>query len=197
MIVMIGLSMARIDVEGMTCAVCVSHVEKAILSVQGVTNAAVNLAFESAEYQGDADVKDVIEAINSSGYKAMLPVEFSERLEKMQKDVSSSLAISTPALIIALGIMFYVMSGGNEYLHIVAFFFVFLLNGWKTLLKGVNSLYQGLNMYSLVFIAFLSALVWSLIYPDDSMWEATYISALAMSSLKSSKLLSFLSSSIR
>ena len=172
---MIGLSMARIDVEGMTCAVCVSHVEKAILSVEGVTNAAVNLAFESAEYQGDADVKDVIEAINSSGYKAMLPVEFSERLEKMQKDVSSSLAVSTPALIIALGIMFYVMSGGNEYLHIVAFFFVFLLNGWKTLLKGVKSLYQGLNMYSLVFIAFLSALVWSLIYPDDSMWEATYI----------------------
>ena len=58
--------MTRIDVDGMTCAVCVNHVEKAILSVNGVENVAVNLAFASAEFQGDAKIDEVIAAVNSS-----------------------------------------------------------------------------------------------------------------------------------
>ena len=82
----------RIDVDGMTCAVCVSHVEKAILSVSGVENAAVNLAFASAEYQGSAKIEDVIAAVNSSGYDATVPVDFNERLNKIKNEVKSSLS---------------------------------------------------------------------------------------------------------
>ena len=36
--------MATIDVNGMTCAVCVSGVESAILELDGINSVAVNLA---------------------------------------------------------------------------------------------------------------------------------------------------------
>ena len=36
------------DVEGMTCASCVARVEKALLKVDGIQSAAVNLATEKA-----------------------------------------------------------------------------------------------------------------------------------------------------
>ncbi len=167
--------MTRIDVDGMTCAVCVSHVEKAILSVSGVENAAVNLAFASAEYQGSAKIEDVIAAVNSSGYDATVPVDFNERLNKMKNEVKASLSKSVPGLIIALSIMIYVMTGGPENFHLLAFGLVFILDGWKVILKGVKSLKNGLNMYSLVLLAFISSMAWSILNPDDAMWEATYI----------------------
>ena len=167
--------MTRIDVDGMTCAVCVNHVEKAILSVNGVENVAVNLAFASAEFQGDAKIDEVIAAVNSSGYNATIPVDFNERLEKMKSEVKTSLNRSIPGLIIALGIMAYVMIGGAENLHLLAFALVFILDGWKVILKGIKSLKNGLNMYSLVLLAFISAMSWSILNPEDAMWEATYI----------------------
>ena len=42
-------------------------------------------------------------------------------------------------------------------------------------IKGFRSLVNGLNMYTLVLLAFLSALTWSLLYLDEPMWEATFI----------------------
>ncbi|MGB2121180.1 MAG: heavy-metal-associated domain-containing protein, partial [Candidatus Poseidoniaceae archaeon] len=42
--------MASIDVDGMTCAVCVSRVESVILELDGISNVAVNLARGSANF---------------------------------------------------------------------------------------------------------------------------------------------------
>ena len=168
-------SVPRIDVDGMTCAVCVSHVEKAILSVPEVESAAVNLALSSAEFNGKASTEDVVNAINKSGYVASIPVEFTEKLEKMKKEANLSIYKSTPSLIIALIIMFFVMSGGEEKFHLVAFLCVISLDGWKVIAKGIHSLRYGVNMYTLIFLAFISGLSWSLYEPNDAMWEATYI----------------------
>ena len=173
--VLARMSVPRIDVDGMTCAVCVSHVEKAILSVPEVESAAVNLALSSAEFNGKASIDDVVNAINKSGYVASIPVEFTEKLEKMKKEANLSIYKSTPSLIIALIIMFYVMSGGEEKFHLVAFLCVISLDGWKVLAKGIHSLRYGVNMYTLIFLAFISGLSWSLYEPNDAMWEATYI----------------------
>ncbi|MGO1297220.1 MAG: heavy metal translocating P-type ATPase [Vibrio sp.] len=58
-------------VEGMSCASCVSSVEKAILSVQGVTRAQVNLAEQSALAIGQVEDTDaLIDAITQAGYHA-------------------------------------------------------------------------------------------------------------------------------
>ena len=173
--VLAGMSVPRIDVDGMTCAVCVSHVEKAILSVPEVESAAVNLALSSAEFNGKASIDDVVNAINKSGYVASVPVEFTEKLENMKKEANLSIYKSTPGLIIALIIMFYVMSGGEEKFHLVAFLCVISLDGWKVIVKGIHSLRYGVNMYTLIFLAFISGLSWSLYEPNDAMWEATYI----------------------
>ncbi len=63
---------ASIPVEGMTCASCVSRVEKAIRAVPGVTEASVNLATERADVRFDASTKsaDIVKAIENAGYGA-------------------------------------------------------------------------------------------------------------------------------
>ena len=61
--------MATIDVDGMTCAVCVGRVESAILELDGINNVAVNLAKGSANFSGIIDVETVIAAVNKSDIK--------------------------------------------------------------------------------------------------------------------------------
>ncbi len=65
-----GTQHARFRVEGMTCASCVSHVQKAIEAVPGVSAAAVNLTTEMAEVDfGDADPVAIAAAIHAAGYE--------------------------------------------------------------------------------------------------------------------------------
>ena len=62
-----------IDIDGMTCASCVAHVEKAAKSVAGVTDARVNLASGKASVQFDpaeTDPRHIADAITHSGYNA-------------------------------------------------------------------------------------------------------------------------------
>ncbi|TNH37713.1 heavy metal translocating P-type ATPase [Paracoccus haeundaensis] len=64
-------------IEGMTCASCVSRVERALKSVPGVTGATVNLATERAHVIGSADPADLISAIDGVGYEARIGVSAS------------------------------------------------------------------------------------------------------------------------
>ncbi|HSG51819.1 MAG TPA: copper ion binding protein, partial [Rheinheimera sp.] len=56
-------------IKGMTCASCANRIEKALLSVAGVTNASVNLATETATVTGDARYSDIKSAVSSAGYQ--------------------------------------------------------------------------------------------------------------------------------
>ena len=60
-----------IDIEGMTCASCVSRVEKALLKVPSVQSASVNLATERATVQlsDTTNVDGLFKAIEKAGYK--------------------------------------------------------------------------------------------------------------------------------
>ena len=61
----------NITVGGMTCAACVSHVEKALINVDGVTNATVNLALERAtvDYLSNVTtISSLRHSIENSGY---------------------------------------------------------------------------------------------------------------------------------
>jgi len=62
----------RLRIGGMSCASCVSRVEKALMKVPGVTSASVNLATETATVQARAGlpVSDLTAAIEKSGYTA-------------------------------------------------------------------------------------------------------------------------------
>jgi Cu+-exporting ATPase len=73
-----------LSVEGMTCASCVAHVEKALKKVPGVKDATVNLATESAQVQVDSaefPVAMLVEAVEEAGYEAKL-AQSEEDLQK-------------------------------------------------------------------------------------------------------------------
>lgn len=62
-----------ISIKDMTCSSCVATVEKSILSVAGVTQAAINLIEKTAWVQG-GQPQEVINAIIDQGYDAQLNV---------------------------------------------------------------------------------------------------------------------------
>lgn len=61
----------QLEIAGMTCASCVSHVEKALKTIPGVAAADVNLALENARvryFGGAARPEDLVRAVSQAGY---------------------------------------------------------------------------------------------------------------------------------
>ena len=81
-----------LDVEGMSCASCVSRVEKALRKVSGVVDATVNLATESAHVKASAalPVEAVIAAIEAAGYHAR-PHRDAQAAQQAEKPVDKQL----------------------------------------------------------------------------------------------------------
>ncbi len=59
-----------LDIGGMTCASCVSRVERALKRVPGVEDATVNLTTERARIHGSATAEALITAVQKAGYEA-------------------------------------------------------------------------------------------------------------------------------
>ena len=72
--------------------------------------------------------------------------------------------------------MYYIMAADNEQtvFGFISMLLVLALNK-NVIQKGLKSIKYGFNMYTLVLLAFGCALFWSVIYPDNAMWEATFI----------------------
>src|SRR6478609_971022 len=69
------LSESTLDIEGMTCASCVNRVTKALTRVDGVVDASVNIATESAAVTYDpraVDAAALTAAIEKAGYAGTL-----------------------------------------------------------------------------------------------------------------------------
>ena len=65
-----------LPITGMTCASCVSRVEKALRTPPGVLRADVNLATENATVSyipGQASYRDLVEAVRGAGYDVVEP----------------------------------------------------------------------------------------------------------------------------
>jgi len=58
----------------MSCASCVTHVEKALLATEGVCSANVNLAAERVDValSPDARVEKIAQAVTAAGYEPSL-----------------------------------------------------------------------------------------------------------------------------
>ena len=68
----LGSQSASLNIGGMTCAACVMHVENALLSVHGVSEASVNLGVERASVEflpGMVELSDLQRAVEESGYR--------------------------------------------------------------------------------------------------------------------------------
>src|SRR5659263_287922 len=69
----VGEQSVRLKIGDMTCASCVSRVEKALKQVAGVLSAEVNLATETAEVKlsgAAATPAQLIAAVEKAGYRA-------------------------------------------------------------------------------------------------------------------------------
>jgi len=64
------MSTTRLSLSGISCAGCVSRVQKAIDAVDGVESATVNLAERTATIDGTASVAGLVKAIEAAGYGA-------------------------------------------------------------------------------------------------------------------------------
>lgn len=60
----------QLALEGVSCAGCVSRIEKALQAVDGVESVAVNLADRTAQIDGAANVETLIQSVKDAGYGA-------------------------------------------------------------------------------------------------------------------------------
>ena len=94
----------RLAIEGMTCASCVSRVERALTQVPGVLSASVNLATESATVElisGTATPRDLVRAVVDAGYEAKPPQAHAapvqqDRLAGLKRDAILALLLAAP-----------------------------------------------------------------------------------------------------
>ena len=69
----LGSESITLSVEGMTCAACVAHIESSLMKLEGVEEAHVNLATETAKIQyipGLESISSIRLAITNSGYSS-------------------------------------------------------------------------------------------------------------------------------
>ncbi len=117
--------MKKYNITGMSCAACVSRVEKAVSTVEGVNSCSVNLLTNSMTVSGSADPQKIISAVTAAGYGAY---ESDSGNEKTQKsDVYEDKA--TPLLkkrlfasLIFLALLMYFSMGHMLKLPLPAFF---------------------------------------------------------------------------
>jgi Au+-exporting ATPase len=107
----------EIAIEGMTCASCVGRVERALKTVAGVTEAAVNLATERATVRGAADAATLVAAIGEAGYDAKVistaggseeeTARHAEKKEaeqrRLTRDVMLAAILTAPVFLIEMG----------------------------------------------------------------------------------------------
>ncbi|HAS3558727.1 TPA: heavy metal translocating P-type ATPase [Vibrio cholerae] len=146
-------------IKGMTCASCVASVEKALLSVEGVQSAQVNLAEQSALVKANfANPQPLLNAIQSAGYQAEIlddpaqqQAKQQAQLDALQKEHKQSALLG-----IALGapLMLWGVFGGNMMIRnssdqmvwggigIICFALLltagrhFFINAWQALTHG-------------------------------------------------------------
>ncbi|WGL60976.1 heavy metal translocating P-type ATPase [Pigmentibacter sp. JX0631] len=163
-----------LEVQGMTCASCVNHVEKALAAVNGVTETSVNLATEKAQVKISAEVKisDLIHAVEKSGYTAKIydsnkANKGSDLKKKMQKEkiiLLLSALFTLPLLLPMFFMLFSVHISLNIWLQIILASivqFIFGFRFYRSALKAI--LAKNANMDLLVAIGTSAAYLLSII----------------------------------
>ncbi len=185
-----------IDIQGMTCAGCVGNVERALGRVNGVIDAAVNLATGTATITYEDDVIDpeaIAEAVTSVGYAAKtasadesthdrLEREAAEEAASNRRDlirISLGVALTAPVLIVAFGISHEAFPAKNWVLFVLATC-VQLLLGSSFYRSAFNAIRHGTtNMDVLIAMGATVAYVYSVTMLFIDAHAHTYFDAAA------------------
>ena len=104
-------------INGMSCASCVSRVQKALQAVPGVTQARVNLAERTALVMGSAPAAELVSAVEQAGYGAEAIEDDIKRRERQQETALATLKRfrwqAIVALLVGIPVMVWGMIGDN------------------------------------------------------------------------------------
>lgn len=104
-------------INGMSCASCVSRVQKALQAVPGVTQARVNLAERTALVMGSAPAAELVSAVENAGYGAEAIEDDIKRRERQQETALATMKRfrwqAIVALLVGIPIMMWGMLGDN------------------------------------------------------------------------------------
>ncbi|WP_434277924.1 heavy metal translocating P-type ATPase [Acinetobacter sp. CE-15] len=175
----------ELSIDGMTCASCVSRVEKALKAVPGVKEANVNLATERATITGIANVTALIAAIDKAGYDAKqiqsaIPDQ-AEHLEKkdqeraeLKRDLILATIFALPVFILEMGShlipgMHHLIAQtigiqNSWYLQFILTTLVLVIPGRRFYIHGLPALLRlAPDMNSLVAVGTLAAYLFSIV----------------------------------
>ena len=170
--------MKSYNVSGMSCAACSARVEKAVLSVEGVSSCSVNLLTNSMNVEGSADDDRIIAAVIKAGYgaspKGKAPSKSSEKTDSDGKTIGIRLISSVILLLIlmyfSMGHMFSLPlppffaenPEANALTQMLLALAVMIINGkfFKVGIKGALRLSP--NMDTLVALGSASSFIYSL-----------------------------------
>lgn len=101
-----------VNISGMHCASCVSKVETALNSVDGVEKASVNLASQSARLQTQREAADLFNelsvAVEKAGYQLLKQdidpqIQQARDYRRLKRDLTIAVLLSLPVVIIEMG----------------------------------------------------------------------------------------------
>ena len=167
----------KLDVDGMSCAACVSAVERIVNKSDVVSAVAVNLPLRSANIQlnrpaNDEIIQQLIGAINKGGFSASRHDDAASLRMRMQNQVAFDRQRAVLALILSLPTIYLTMFAkdmgtfagfdarllGALLMTMPVYFWSgwpFHVNAWKALRRGVA------NMDVLIHIGTTVAFFWS------------------------------------
>lgn len=110
--------LTELSISGMSCASCVSHVDRALRSVPGVQGAAVHLASERASVRHDASVRQValIAAVEQAGYGAAIartPLDDDSQardasIDRKRRLLTLAVALFVPTMVLGMAPVHFV-----------------------------------------------------------------------------------------
>ncbi|OJS98863.1 heavy metal translocating P-type ATPase [Marinobacter nauticus] len=101
-----------LSVSGATCASCVASIEKALLSVPGVTHAHMNLADNTATANGTGEPDALIKAVESAGYGASVIEDADAADDRRQAEDKKQYKVLLVKMAISLGLGLVLMVWG-------------------------------------------------------------------------------------
>lgn len=194
------LNMVTISVGGMSCASCANTIEGALLSIDGVQAASMNLASDKVTITYDPRVvriPDLKRAIRDSGYEVIeaesVDTEKKERIKEMESKkrlLVFSLSLSIPTLVLAMAMMFtdlgkiqFFMDNGNYVLLILATPVQFIA-GYHFYVNAYKAArHRTTNMDTLIAVGTSAAYFYSLavvFLPGAVAFQDTYFDSSAM-----------------
>lgn len=150
------MEIIQLNIEGMTCASCVAHVEKGINKVTGIDMVSVNLATEKATVSYDPKIveqEDIIKSVLDSGYSAYISDEDDTDNSKKEKEqnrlkiltiISASLSLPLfMAMFVAIFKIESLMFLHNPTLQLILATPVQFFIGWRFYKAAFKSLLAG------------------------------------------------------